>query len=53
MRLQGGLSTNEEMCVVFMAYYPRIDLTYCMSQPDPNTVVDALGIEAATNLENM
>ncbi|XP_050715576.1 uncharacterized protein LOC126998176 [Eriocheir sinensis] len=49
----GGLGTNEEMCVVFMSYYPRVDLSYCLSQPDPNTVMDVLGIEEASNIKNI
>ncbi|KAK3762286.1 hypothetical protein RRG08_037936 [Elysia crispata] len=30
----GGLSTREEMCLSFVMYYPRIDLTVCESSID-------------------
>ncbi|KAK6195952.1 hypothetical protein SNE40_001271 [Patella caerulea] len=29
----GGLSTNEEMCLVFLMYYPRVDIGQCSSLP--------------------
>ena len=31
--LQGGQSTHDEMCLSFLAYYPRVDLSVCISQP--------------------
>ena len=31
--LQGGESTREEMCFTFPVYYPRADLSTCVSQP--------------------
>ncbi|KAG0721915.1 DBH-like monooxygenase protein 1 [Chionoecetes opilio] len=49
----GGLGTKEEMCVAFMSYYPRIDLSYCGSQPQLDTVLNALGIEQATNKDKV
>ena len=27
--MQGGESTNEEMCLAFLNYYPRVDLAGC------------------------
>ncbi|OWF40133.1 DBH-like monooxygenase protein 1 [Mizuhopecten yessoensis] len=34
----GGLSTNEEMCLSFIAYYPRMHLDNCQSLPIYNTI---------------
>ncbi|XP_033727736.1 DBH-like monooxygenase protein 1 [Pecten maximus] len=34
----GGLSTEEEMCLSFIAYYPRMHLELCQSLPLYNTV---------------
>lgn len=36
----GGLSTQEEMCLSFIAYYPRMPLELCQSFPLYNTVTD-------------
>ena len=30
---QGGDSTQEEMCLSFVAYYPSLDLSVCVSRP--------------------
>ncbi|XP_060066838.1 DBH-like monooxygenase protein 1 [Ylistrum balloti] len=34
----GGLSTQEEMCLSFIAYYPRMPLDSCLSLPLYNTL---------------
>ena len=31
--LQGGPSTQDEMCLSFLAYYPSVDLSICSSLP--------------------
>lgn len=41
----GGLTTREEMCLVFALYYPRIDLSLCHSLPSLPTVLHSLGIQ--------
>lgn len=43
--LQGGLGTKEEMCLAFMSYYPRVNLSICGTQPQLKDVVGALGVE--------
>jgi len=40
----GGLSTREEMCLVFILYYPKTQLADCRSLTDLNTLTSALGI---------
>ena len=40
----GGLSTREEMCLVFVLYYPRTQLADCRSLPALHTFTRALGI---------
>ncbi|XP_023703480.2 MOXD1 homolog 2 [Cryptotermes secundus] len=41
----GGLTTREEMCLVFAMYYPRIDLSLCHSLPSLPSVLHSLGIQ--------
>ncbi|PSN48981.1 MOXD1 2 protein [Blattella germanica] len=41
----GGLTSREEMCLVFGYYYPRIDLSLCHSLPSLPTVLHSLGIQ--------
>ncbi|XP_069693146.1 MOXD1 homolog 2-like [Periplaneta americana] len=41
----GGLTTREEMCLVFGLYYPRMDLSLCHSLPSLPTVLHSLGIQ--------
>ena len=41
----GGLTTHEEMCLVFALYYPRIDMSLCHSLPSLPTVLHSLGIQ--------
>jgi len=40
----GGLSTRDEMCLVFVLYYPRSSLADCRSLPALHTLTNALGI---------
>lgn len=41
----GGLTTREEMCLVFALYYPQIDMSLCHSLPSLPTVLHSLGIQ--------
>lgn len=41
----GGLSTRDEMCLVFILYYPRSSLADCRSLPALHTLTNALGIQ--------
>merc|ERR1719509_707624 len=41
----GGLSTRDEMCLVFVLYYPRTALADCRSLPALHTLTQALGIQ--------
>ncbi|XP_050714988.1 uncharacterized protein LOC126997820 [Eriocheir sinensis] len=41
----GGLGTKEEMCLAFMSYYPRVNVSICGSQPQLKDMVGALGVE--------
>ena len=41
----GGLSTRDEMCLVFVLYYPRAPLADCRSLPALHTLTHALGIQ--------
>jgi len=40
----GGLSTRDEMCLVFVLYYPRSSLADCRSLPALHSLTSALGI---------
>lgn len=41
----GGLSTREEMCLTFLAYYPRLSISFVTSCPSPFRVVKRLGVK--------
>jgi len=45
--MQGGLSTEQEMCVVFLYYYPKIPLTLCETVPDTESLFNYFGITRA------
>lgn len=45
----GGFSTEEEMCLAFLTYYPRTNLSGCYSRPDMALVFDTFGIEDLVN----
>ena len=35
--IKGGLSTQDEMCLTFAYYYPRMAVAHCISEPALNT----------------
>ncbi|XP_042889305.1 DBH-like monooxygenase protein 1 [Penaeus japonicus] len=41
----GGESTQEEMCLAFLAYYPRSQVTWCISTPEISLIYKSFGIE--------
>ncbi|XP_069961322.1 DBH-like monooxygenase protein 1 [Cherax quadricarinatus] len=45
----GGFSTEEEMCLAFLMYYPRVNLSGCYSRPDMALVFDTFGIQDLVN----
>ncbi|XP_051007499.1 DBH-like monooxygenase protein 2 [Acomys russatus] len=50
----GGPSTINEMCLVFLFYYPRINISSCLGYPDIVYVTNELGEEASENpMENL
>ncbi|XP_071533457.1 DBH-like monooxygenase protein 1 [Panulirus ornatus] len=40
----GGFSTDEEMCLVFVMYYPRVDISLCTSASPLSTLISAFGL---------
>lgn len=42
---KGGFSTEDEMCLAFLTYYPRVNLSGCYSRPDMALVFDTFGIQ--------
>jgi hypothetical protein len=42
---QGGLGTRDEMCMSFIYYYPKIELTECKTQQEFQSFLTALGIK--------
>ncbi|XP_078510084.1 DBH-like monooxygenase protein 2 [Lissotriton helveticus] len=46
----GGLSTTDEMCLAFLVYYPRNNITQCLSIPDYYLVTSFLGFDNTRNL---
>ncbi|CAL8126017.1 unnamed protein product [Orchesella dallaii] len=42
----GGLATHQEMCQVFLFYYPRVPLAQCMSQYEFHDFFKGLNIDA-------
>ncbi|EPQ13200.1 DBH-like monooxygenase protein 2 [Myotis brandtii] len=49
----GGPSTINEMCLVFLFYYPRNNISSCMGYPDIIYVAHELGEEASDSMEGM
>ncbi|KAM6474050.1 putative DBH-like monooxygenase protein 2 [Liasis olivaceus] len=49
----GGPSTLNEMCLIFLFYYPRHNITSCLGLPDIQYVVNQLGQEANDATEGM
>ncbi|KAL7633131.1 UNVERIFIED_CONTAM: hypothetical protein RMT77_016501 [Armadillidium vulgare] len=41
----GGFGTDDEMCLVFLSYYPRLNLGECYSRPDLAMLFDVFGIQ--------
>ncbi|XP_060609364.2 DBH-like monooxygenase protein 1 isoform X1 [Anolis sagrei] len=41
----GGLSTRNEMCLSYLLYYPRINLTRCASIPDIMEQLEFIGVK--------
>ncbi|CAL4079802.1 unnamed protein product, partial [Meganyctiphanes norvegica] len=41
----GGFGTPEEMCYTFLLYYPKVDLSECLSNPKLEVISQHLGIE--------
>ncbi|KAK7072077.1 DBH-like monooxygenase protein 1 [Halocaridina rubra] len=40
----GGEDTQDEMCLIYLTYYPRMDLSICMSTPETSNIYHALGV---------
>ncbi|XP_053150205.1 DBH-like monooxygenase protein 2 isoform X1 [Hemicordylus capensis] len=49
----GGPSTLNEMCLAFLFYYPRNNISSCMGYPNIQHVAQELGQEAADAMEGM
>ncbi|XP_075413534.1 putative DBH-like monooxygenase protein 2 [Tenrec ecaudatus] len=49
----GGPSTINEMCLIFLFYYPRNNISSCMGYPDIISVAHAMGEEASDPMEGM
>ncbi|CAL4059209.1 unnamed protein product, partial [Meganyctiphanes norvegica] len=41
----GGFKTQDETCLSFLYYWPRVELSVCHSKPSLGTVLHSLGIE--------
>ena len=46
--MQGGSSTEQEMCLAFVLVYPAIPMTLCASTPRPGPLLSSLGIRNVT-----
>ncbi|XP_034266782.1 putative DBH-like monooxygenase protein 2 [Pantherophis guttatus] len=49
----GGPSTLNEMCLIFLFYYPRNNISNCLGLPDIQYVANQLGQEANDQAEGM
>uniref|UniRef100_A0A8D0GG03 DOMON domain-containing protein n=1 Tax=Sphenodon punctatus TaxID=8508 RepID=A0A8D0GG03_SPHPU len=49
----GGPSTLNEMCLSFLFYYPRNNISSCMGYPDIQYIAQQLGQEASDPMEGM
>ncbi|XP_078510070.1 putative DBH-like monooxygenase protein 2 [Lissotriton helveticus] len=45
----GGPSTTDEMCLAYLAYYPRNHIAHCLSIPDYSPVSSFLGFDITKN----
>ncbi|CAL4059288.1 unnamed protein product [Meganyctiphanes norvegica] len=41
----GGVKSQDETCLSFLFYWPKLDLSLCQSNPSLSTVLSSLGIE--------
>lgn len=48
----GGFKTRDEMCLSFLFYWPRVDLSFCHSKPSLSTVLQSLGIQELSEASN-
>ncbi|CAL4089777.1 unnamed protein product, partial [Meganyctiphanes norvegica] len=48
----GGFKTRDEMCLSFLFYWPKVDLSFCHSKPSLNTVLHSLGIQELSTDSN-
>ena len=42
---QSGIGTREEMCVAYLFYYPKVDLTWCASAPTQAQMAEQLSLK--------
>ncbi|XP_068405930.1 LOW QUALITY PROTEIN: putative DBH-like monooxygenase protein 2 [Eschrichtius robustus] len=49
----GGPNTVNEMCLIFLFYYPQNNISSCMGYPDIIYVAHELGEEASDSMEGM
>jgi len=49
----GGQSTTDEMCLSFVAYYPKIPVESCMSRAQRPAFIDYLGLDSKQNGNTM
>ncbi|XP_048358837.1 putative DBH-like monooxygenase protein 2 [Sphaerodactylus townsendi] len=49
----GGPSTLNEMCLIFLFYYPRNNISSCLGYPDIQYVAQELGQSATDSMEGM
>ncbi|ROT68032.1 dopamine beta hydroxylase [Penaeus vannamei] len=41
----GGFGTDEEMCLTYLTYYPRTNLSMCSSVPSMSVLLESFGID--------
>ncbi|XP_076044750.1 uncharacterized protein LOC143027356 [Oratosquilla oratoria] len=49
----GGFGTEDEMCLVFLGYYPRMELSECHSSPDFSLLLNTFGVDIYNREEIM
>ncbi|CAH1785360.1 unnamed protein product, partial [Owenia fusiformis] len=47
----GGLGTTEEMCIAFLMYYPRINMTTCQTVSRTSELLSIAGVTETTESE--
>ncbi|ROT77266.1 putative MOXD1-like 1 [Penaeus vannamei] len=45
----GGFGTEEEMCLAFLSYYPRVNVSSCLSTPSLETLLATVGVQDIRN----